>query len=166
MLRLATSFRDFCFSDLLEVYSDSNWEKAADWPDLPPMFALEMAERDFREYLEDVFFRTPGAVLALWEEKGKCVSALRLEPYKDGLLLEGLETSPVERKKGYATMMINAVQQKLAAQGPVKLYSHVHKKNIASLHTHKKCGFSMVCDHAVYINGNVDYRCCTVMYQA
>lgn len=163
MLILATSLRQLRFGEMMEVYTDSNAEKASDWPNLPHGYALTLAEQDFRQYLDEVFFRTPGALCALWEESGKYVSALRLEPYKDGLLLEGLETHPDERKKGYAAMLIAAVQRHLGSE---KIYSHVNKRNTASLKTHKKCGFVQISDYAVYINGSVDYRCCTLLYQA
>ena len=166
MLIIANSLRELRFGELMEVYADSNAKKASDWPNLPRGFALQLAEQDFRQYLQEVFFRTNGALCAVWEESGKYVSALRLEPYKDGLLLEALETSPVERKKGYAAALIGEVQAYLAAQGPVKLYSHVSRQNLASKRTHEKCGFTQISDHAVYINGSVDYRCCTLVYEA
>lgn len=166
MLVLAHSLRQLRFGELMEVYADSNAEKTLDWPDLPRGFALQLVEQDFRQYLQDIFFRTPGAVCALWEEQGKYVSVLRLEPYRDGLLLEALETSPDHRKKGCAVSLIRAVQSHLAAQGSVRLYSHVNKRNTASLKTHEKCGFSVISDHAVYISGSMDYRCCTLLYEA
>lgn len=165
MLLLFSSCQGLRFNELMEVYLESNRAKTSVWHDLPPMFALELAERDFRQYLEEVFFHTPEAVLAVWEESAKYVSALRLEPYKDGLLLEGLETAPEERKLGYAASLLKAVQGHLATQGPVKLYSHVHKTNIPSMRTHEACGFKRISDHAVYINGNVDYRCYTLLYE-
>ena len=163
MLILATSLRQLRFGELMEVYADSNAEKATDWPNLPSGYALTLAEQDFRQYLQEVFFPTPDAICAIWEENGKYISALRLEPYKDGLLLEGLETHPAHRKKGHAAALIAAVQQHF---GTAKIYSHVNKRNIASLKTHEKCGFKQISDHAVYINGNVDYRCCTLLYDA
>ena len=163
MLRIFTSLRNIRFGELMEVYRDSNKESASDWPGLPMGYALALAEQDFRQYLLEGFFPTPGAVCAAWEENGKYISALRLEPYKDGVLLEGLETHPDHRRKGYAAMLISAVQQHL---GAVKIYSHVNKRNTASMKTHEKCGFKQISDHAVYINGNVDYRCCTLLYEA
>lgn len=162
MLILVHSIRELRFCDLMEVYEDSNREKATDWPNLPPMFALQMAEQDHREYLQDVFFRTPDAVLAVWEENGVYVSALRLEPYKDGLLLNALETAPKHRKKGYAARLIRAVQEKM---GTVKIYSHVNKRNVPSLKTHEVCGFRVISDCAVFLNGSVDYRSCTLLYE-
>ena len=165
MLILARSLRELWFSELMEVYAGSNEEKASDWPDLPLGFALQLAEQDFRQYLQEVFFPTPGALCALWEEQGRYVSALRLEPYRDGLLLEALETAPAQRGKGYALTLIRAVQRYLAGQGPVKLYSHVHRRNTASRRTHERCGFRIISDCAVYINGSVDFRCDTWLYE-
>ena len=163
MLILATSLRQLRFGELMEVYADSNEEKASDSPKLNRGYALTLAEQDFRQYLAEVFFPIPDAVCAVWEENGKYVSALRLEPYRDGLLLEGLETHPAYRRKGYAALLISAVQQYL---GAVKIYSHVYKRNTASLKTHKKSGFKQISDHAVYISGSVDYRCRTLLYDA
>lgn len=162
MLILATSLRELRFGELMDVYADSNREKAEEWPNLPRGYALTLAEQDFRQYLDEVFFRTPGAVCAVWEESGEYVSTLRLEPYKDGLLLEGLETHPAHRKRGYAAALIRVVQQH---PGIGKIYSHVNKRNTASLKTHEKCGFRQISDHAVYINGSVDFRCCTMCYE-
>lgn len=166
MLVLATSLKGIRFGDLMEVYADSNKEKASDWPNLPPMFAQELAEQELRQYLREVFFSTPGAVMALWEVHGKYVSVLRLEPYEDGLLLEALETAPTERKKGYAETLIRTVQRYMAELGPVKLYSHVSRRNNPSLRVHEKCGFRIVSDSALYIDGSVDCRCYTLLFEA
>lgn len=162
MLIIAKSLRDLRFSELMQVYGQSNREAAQERKNLPPMFALELAEQDFRQYLQQVFFRTPGAVCCIWEESGRYVSALRLEPYKDGQLLAALETAPDCRRQGYGEALIRAVQQHL---GSGKLYSHVDKRNTASLRIHEKCGFRVISDCAVYISGSVDYRCCTLVYE-
>ena len=90
MLILARSLRELRFSELMEVYADSNLEKAEDWSDLPRGYALQLAEQEFRQYLQEVFFPVSGAVCAVWQEQGRYVSSLRLEPYRDGLLLAAL----------------------------------------------------------------------------
>lgn len=166
MLILAHSLRDLRFGELMMVYTDSNREAASDRPSLPDAFALQLAEQDMYQYMKDVFFTTSGSLCAIWEEQGRYVSALRLEPYRDGFLLEALETAPDCRKKGYAASLIRAVQRYLTTQGGTKLYSHVDKRNQASLKTHESCGFSVISDRAVYIDGSVDYRCCTMCYEA
>ena len=102
----------------------------------------------------------PGAVYALWVEDGRYRSALRLEPYEDGLLLEALETAPKYRRQGYAEKLMRAVQEAF----PQKIYSHVSKRNKASLAIHEKCGFRQVLDYARYIDGSVAHNAITLCY--
>ena len=77
------------------------------------------------------------------------------------MLLEALETAPEQRRKGYATALIRAA---LAQVGTVKIYSHVGKRNEASLKTHIACGFRRISEQAVYADGSVNDRCCTLLY--
>lgn len=162
MLKIARSMRDLSFHGLMDVYLEGNLEKAAgEWPNEPRSVGLQFAEQDFFQYLKECFFPIPGAVYALWEVEGVCVSALRLEPYRDGLLLEALETAPEERRKGYAEALVRAVQSRV---GHTKLYSHVHKENQPSLRLHEKCGFQRIREYAAYIDGSYNHRCCTLLY--
>ena len=132
MLYLARSLSRLHFSSLMAVYAESNRENGREfWPEEPEMRQIQLAEEDFYRYLSQVFFRSPGAVYAVWEENGWYVSAMRLEPYRDGLLLEALETAPEQRRKGFAAALIRAVQCFL--DGKTKLYSHVDKRNLSSL---------------------------------
>lgn len=156
MLHIARAMKELNFGALMELYAEGNRENAVErYPELPPGQALAQAEQDFYQYLREVFFTVPGAYYAIWIADGKYVSALRLEPYKDGLLVEAVETAPEQRKKGYAEMLLRTA---LPAQ---KIYSHVHKKNIPSLRLHEKCGFLRISEQAVYIDGSVNSRCCT-----
>ncbi len=141
MLQWITSFYQFRFEEFLTLYGNR--------------------EKDQR-YFQDMFFRTPGAVLAIWEENDRYVSALRLEPYQNGLLIAGLVTALDQRQKGYASQLIQAVQERL--ESGVKLYSHVDKKNIASLAVHYRCGFREIKECARYLDGSVDFKCCTLLY--
>ena len=162
MLIVAKGFKDFSFGKLMEVYSEGNLENAQDlWPDESQARGIALAEQDFYNYLQQVFFRTPDARYLIWEEQGRYVSALRLEPYRDGLLLAALETAPEMRQKGYA---VSLVQAALEHAGAGKIYSHVAKGNAASLRTHEKCGFRRILNHAVYADGSVNHVCCTLLY--
>lgn len=162
MLKWITNRNEISFPKLMEVYAQTNLKTAREeWPDLPEGFALEKAERDFNDYLRDVFFPTEGAAYALWELEGCYVSALRIEPYKDGLLIEALETAPDQRRKGYGKALLQAV---ICRTGSTKLYSHVEKHNKASMALHKSCGFVRESDYAVYIDGSVNYRGCTLCH--
>lgn len=159
MLLLAEKLQQLSFSGLMAVYAEGNRENAEDfWPELSENERLLRAEESFYQYLKESFFKTPGAVYALWLQGGEYVAALRLEPYEDGLLLEALETHPEKRKRGFATGLLTAVLEKF----PGKIYSHVGKHNIASLKTHEKCGFRIIKDHAVYIDGSVNTKAWTL----
>lgn len=161
MLLRANSIRELDFPKLMEIYIEGNLENGADrWPEEPAPRQLQLAEEAFRDYLSRDFFSVSGAVYYIWQEGGAYVSALRLEPYKDGVLLEALETRPQLRRKGYGQALVRAVLN----QVPGKIYSHVHKRNTASLGLHEKCGFLRISEQAAYIDGSVNDRCCTLRY--
>lgn len=157
MLLVADALRKLDFAALMDVYIEGNLEKAEEG------MTLLDAEENFRAYLRDVFFQTPGGVYYIWLEGGRYVSALRLEPYRDGWLLEALETAPEQRRKGFAERLLREV---LAQHPDRRIYSHVGKRNRASLRVHEKCGFRRILDHAVYIDGSVNDRAYTLYIEA
>lgn len=116
----------------------------------------------FDSYLQDVFFRTKGAVYCIWEQDGRYVSALRLEPYEDGLILAGLQTLPGERGKGIATELIGAVVQWL---GTGKIYAHVYHRNKASIRVHQRCGFCLIAPHARFLDCSVSVFAGTYLFE-
>lgn len=167
MLTVIRSLRELHFGRLMDVYAQTNREVGRErWPMEPENHSIALAEQDFYNYLSACFFRTPGAVYCVWQESGRYVSTLRLEPWRDGLLLEGLETAPERRNHGYACILIRAVQARLREQGAVKVYSHISKRNIVSIAVHEKCGFRKLHDYAVYADGSVDSRSGTYIYEA
>ena len=160
MIVIAKSLKELDFGQLMAVYDEGNRENGMEiWPDLPEGQQLLNAEQDFYQYLKECFFPTEGAFYALWVAGGVYISALRLEPYQDGLLLEALETAPQHRGKGYASKLICTVLEQV---GELKIYSHVSKRNTASLRTHEKCGFHRILEHAVYADGSVLTTSCTL----
>ena len=162
MLIIAEKLRDLSFGKLMEVYGEANLENGQDrWPDEPEARQVALAEEDFYNYLQQVFFKTDDARYLIWEERGRYISALRLEPYRDGLLLAALETRPHMRRYGFAEKLVKAA---LEYVGDMTVYSHVSKQNVASLRTHEKCGFEKLLDYAVYADGSVNDRCCTLRY--
>ena len=166
MLLTVRKMNEFSFSKLMRVYQQANREHGALLaPEEPEDRQLQLSEEDFYAYLHDSFFTHPGAVYCIWEEDGTYISALRLEPYRDGLLLEALETAPGCRQRGYAVRLIQEVQRMLEEQGSVRIYSHVNRKNMASMKTHRKCGFEKYLDYAAYIDGSVDRRADTLRYE-
>ena len=159
MLYIARRLKDLDFRQLMDIYEEGNLENAAElWPEEPQGQQLLLAEQGFHQYLRECFFSTEGALYCVWVENDRYVSALRLEPYQDGLLLEALETKPDQRRKGYAVELVKAV---LSEVGDTKIYSHVGKRNSASLKTHEKCGFRRILEHAVYADGSVMTNHCT-----
>lgn len=153
MVRIVKSVRELNFSGLMAVYAQTNRETAEErWPEESEYRGLLLAESEFYDYLTQVFFRTPGARYAVWEEGGRYVSALRLEPYRDGLLLAALETAPEFRCRGYAEQLIRAV---LETVSETAVYAHVDKANTPSRRTHEACGFEKILDYGVYADGSV-----------
>lgn len=114
-----------------------------------------LAEDAFLDYIRYDFYRTKGACCLVWYENGIAVSALRLEPYRDGYLLCGLETAPQDRGRGYAGKLISACVDHLVAKNVTHLYSHVHKRNRISLRLHEKYSFIIISDTGALLDGSV-----------
>ena len=83
------------------------------------------------------------------EADGKWVSALRLTELDGFYYLEALETAPEHRRNGYAAALIDEVISLLQKRGQVVIRSNVNKSNVASLATHKKCGFRIELENGV-----------------
>lgn len=153
MLIIVQSMRELAFGRLMEVYQE------------PSGLVSLRAEQEFYHYLNDCFFRTPGAVYCIWQEGQRYVSALRLEPYNDGRLLTALQTAPDCRGNGYAGSLVRAVLAWQKAYGGGKIYSHIENRNAPSIAVHVECGFRKISDHAVYLDGSVDCRSGTYIYE-
>lgn len=138
MLEIIRSMGKLPFSAVMEIYSGSNGEQArCQWPDLPREQGLYRAEQEMYDFLRYDFFTRQDAFCALWREGTVPVSAVRLERWRDGWLLEGLETRPDCRGKGYAEQLLETVLPLVSGT----IYSHVHGGNQASLKLHEKMGF-------------------------
>ena len=163
MLLVVDSLKQLEWSKLMALYEEGNRENGEDlYPDLPAGQQLLRAEQDFYSYLQTGFFTQPGDLYCIWEENGAYVSALRLQRYADGLLLEALETHPLHRRQGYARRLITAV---LGRFQPEKLYSHISHRNAPSIAIHQKCGFRKISDLACYADGSVNSHCGTYLYE-
>lgn len=159
MLRKCTSFREMNGEKLLEIYSESNRaEGADDFREETPERQKMLAEERFCDYLRQDFFSVRGAAYYIWEENGVYTSALRTEPYQDGLLIAGLETRPDYRKSGFATRLLEAALDDLSGQGNKIFYSHIRKDNASSRRIHQKIGFTRLLDYGALIDGTVDRR--------
>ncbi len=165
MLEFISSYRQLNTAQLMEVYFEGNLIHGERiYPYLDTNKQRYRAEDDFLSYLQEDFFRQKGAKYAVWNVDGHYKAALRLEPYKDGLLLEALETAPASRRKRYAYNLMTSVLDHLQTVDCRFLYSHIHKRNIASLNLHIKCGFRIIADYASYIDGTITHNSCTLRY--
>lgn len=158
----ACSMRQLNIRDLLAVYAESIANCAQhQFSSYPMGFRQQMAEQDLLDYLREDFFPNGGTIALLYHDK-HCVSALRLEPYRDGILLTGLETAPGFRCKGYAGTLLAAVLNDL--ERPTRVYSHVALCNAPSMAVHRACGFQVYADHAVFLDGSVSRSSVTMVF--
>ena len=165
MLKIFKSMGQLRFSELLDVYAESNALNGLEqYPNLSRTLQMLEAEQNFYQYLKDIFFRQADSFYAVWENEGRYVAALRIEPYEDGFLLCGLETAPDARRQGYASVLILAVQKHLSQERKCKIYSHISKKNGPSLEVHKRCGFKIILNHALYSDGSVLHNHYTLLF--
>lgn len=165
MLNIIKNRREIPFGDLLTVYEETLTRNGQEYyPDQSASRQRFLAEHDFYTYLTDCFFKTPGAFYALWRPGGRCTAALRMEPYQDGFLVEGLETAPDCRKKGYASQLVLHVLESLP-EGKRKIYSHVARDNAYSLAVHEKCGFQKILEYARCIDGSILPDMVTLLYE-
>lgn len=166
MLITAKHMGELSFGSLMEVYEEGNRENGAEfYPQEPEARQIALAEQDFYDFLRNDFFTREGSRYMILSEEGKYVSALRLEAYQDGLLLEALETAPWARNRGFAAKLIHLVQEILAKEGSGPVYSHVSNRNAPSLAVHSRCGFQKVLDYAAYQDGSVNCRSQTLRWE-
>lgn len=147
------------YSQLMHVYEESiqlNGRKT--YPRSSPVKQVFFSEQDLYSYLR--FALGSGCWLAVWVESGCYQSAVRLEPYKDGLLVTALETARNVRNKGYAQTLMNAVLQNFSA---VKIYAHIYADNKISIHLHEKLGFKQIKKTAEFLDGTVTSDAYTFM---
>jgi GNAT superfamily N-acetyltransferase len=151
--------------ELMKVYQESNIANGKRFfPDLGYEKQLFRAEDNFISYIRDDFFKTCGAFYVVRLQEGKYCAALRMEPYKNGLLLEALETRPDMRRQGHAYCLMKEALLYVAQLKCNVIYSHVNKRNIPSLRLHAKAGFRRISEAAVYIDGTVTQNSCTLCF--
>ena len=147
MLKICTCFSELDFEKLCRVYgydTDSHVKR-----------------NGLYDYLQEDFFSFKDAFYAVWIVNGEYVSALRMEPYEDGYLLEALQTVSSERNKGYARCLLETV---LHCNRIDTVYAHIYKNNRASMSVHCACGFRQYLDYAKFIDGTVSAKACTLKW--
>ena len=155
MLKLIRSMAHLDVEQLLSVYAESNAKSGQ----------LRKGEDTFLSYLREDFFTEKDTVYAVWSDGNAYLSALRLEPYKDGFLIAGLETAPNVRRQGYAFSLLSGVIAHLRESGCGAVYSHVKKNNTVSISIHRKSGFQTISDTATLLDGTVTTAYTTMCYR-
>lgn len=152
---------------LMAVYAEGNLENTDYfYPEIADKAeAVAKVERDFCNYIKTEFLNGTN-IYYVWDNDGIWVSAVRLYCISDGFYyLEALETAPKFRERGYATRLLNEVISSLKANGHFKICDCVSKKNVASLNTHKKCGFKIVDEDGFdYLQQERDEHCYGLEY--
>lgn len=153
MLKIIEKLDDLDIGQLMRVCEDSNHLLGRnEYRNLPDNLQILYAEQDFYAYLQS-FFEDKDASYAVWAPEGVYKAVLRIERYRDGFIVTGLETAPEDRRKGYATMLLRSVVDWLKTSGQNKLYSHIEKTNLPSIQLHRNIGFCKISDSAIYIDG-------------
>ena len=160
MIKKFDNISQICFSELMRVYEEGNVDNAKiRYSNMDANAAVLQVEQDFYAYLEEVFFAAKDAKYYVLSENEKYLAALRIEPFENGVLLEGLETRPGFRCCGFAKQLVG----RMLSEVDCPVYSHVMKDNFPSLRTHYSCGFEKYSDTANMINGSINRDCFTLI---
>ena len=127
--------------------------------------AIEEEAKYFAKFLKESFFTKENNSYYVLDVEGEWVSALRLTKLDGFYYLEALETPPKQRKMGYGARVLKETIEFLAKRGPVVIRDNVKKDNLASLVTHRKCGFRIEQEEAVnQLSGEVKADCYGLIY--
>jgi len=152
MLRAIHSFAEILQEKdkLLALYREGQEVNSAYfWPNDPPELALAKAETRFLDDCRD-FFRNPDNTFWVLEGEGQWLSGLRTYRLEPGFYyMQSLETHPDFRRQGFGVALLSGVLEELKKQGSFRLCSCVRKSNVASLRTHRRCGFVVASDPGV-----------------
>lgn len=151
-----------------EVYPEGSYENAREkYPEAEDLTdAIREEEQYFMGFLKKFLSKDVNRYYVL-EVDGQWVSALRLTRLDGFYYMEALETAPEYRKKGYAAKLIGEVVALLQERGAVTIRSNVNKENIASLATHKKCGFVIAEENGInYLTGESREWLYGMLYEA
>lgn len=158
--------RDMIFEKLMCVYEEGNREKGQrSYPKESESEQIRLVKQDFYDYLRHDFFTVTGAKYWILQVDRQYACALRTEPFQDGYLLQALETAPHLRRRGYAGRLMQYVTTRMHEENSFPIYSHVSKKNTASLAAHKKCGFTRYKDCATYLDGTISSEAYTLVHR-
>ena len=152
MLQIIHNIQQISYSALMLVCRESIIHSGKqNYPGFSEAEQLIQAENDLYDYLTTMFQTDSKAICAVWVAEGSYKAILRLEEYRDGLLLNSLETAPEARRKGYGSLL---VQNTLLQFPNINIYCHIHRNNKASIALHEKCGFCKIADSSLLLDGS------------
>ena len=149
MLIIIKDHKEIDERKLMDVYAEGNYENVEYFfPEEKNItLGIKKVEEGFLDFLKNEFFKNINNRYYVLEKDGIWISALRLHIIKNNFYyLEALETRVDYRRQGYATKLLESVINELKKYGSFKICDCVSKRNLASLETHKKCGFKIVAD--------------------
>lgn len=159
------SLREFDIRKLIQVYAESiHLSGRKQYSHLTHNRQILEAEQDFY-YMVENFLHFKDSFYAVNEMDNQYVSALRMEPFRDGFLLSGLETKPDCRRRGYAGSLIQFALEYLSDHGCRKVYSHIYHDNITSINLHLTAGFRKINDSAIFLDGTASSRAGTYVIE-
>jgi len=164
MLVICNSIQTLNWEAVCQIYEEGfqlRGRKA--YPYLPENAQILQAQQDTYQYLRDEFYVNADSYYAFWVDADRWVSALRMRPYQDGLLLDALETAPEFRRQGFAGQLMQAVLARLPQH--TKVYSRIMRRNKASVRLHLQCGFHKHRPYAVFLDGSFRPDADTYLYQ-
>lgn len=169
MLHKITSYSQLDPRKLMDLYEEGNRENIPYvYPDSTnEEESLKKMEEGFLSFLEDEFFTQEKNICWVLEENGAYISSFRLSEVKERFFyLEALQTHPDFRRQGFASKLLNSVIAELQKEGSFTICDCVRKTNVASLQTHKKCGFQVVSEEGFdYLDNTSNPKNYSMMYR-
>lgn len=157
MLLIADKIENIEISRLFTVYSETISSMKQEYGAFRGEYAFIISLQEF--------LSSENAYLGIWCVDGIYMSAVRLEPYRDGYILSCLESAPEHRNCGAAKAIITEMINFANDRGFLPLYSHIHKSNLASIKAFTHCGFEITGKPAVFLDGSVYASYHTLYYK-
>ena len=140
MLKIIDIINKEVVTNLFEVYKESMDDLRSNFNSICEMYKM------YEEFLKD-FIKKHNQIILVECFEGEWVSSLRaIETKKGYWFLEGVETNPKKRKKGFGSALLLHSIEYLKELGMIEITCIISKNNINSQKLHEKCGFIQTSD--------------------
>ena len=151
MINCIRSADDLNFSSLCIIYeADIELDRRKYYGHLDVAEGRFAAENDMYTYMHESFFNN-GGLIYTFSQGNQYACIARIEPYRDGMLLNSVVTADQFRKMGYASALVDVVLKNSGRP----IYSHIYRNNKASIKLHDKFGFKKLLNYAILLDGTV-----------